>query len=202
MEDMSMQPAEPFDINSPVGFFAFIKRLLVSDFMPHGHCYYWRPDILWLNVLSDAMITISYYSIPIILIYFVIRKKDVPFNAIFLMFGAFIFMCGTTHAVEIVTTWVPMYRLEGVIKLLTGLISVATVFMMIPVIPRALAMPNLEAVNELLRQKAGKLEEANQSLKQFSKMSAGREIRMIDLKREVNELLMKSGMKPKYDLSG
>ena len=38
-----------------------------SDFMPHGHCYAWKPSILWTTVGSDLLIAIAYFSIPMAL---------------------------------------------------------------------------------------------------------------------------------------
>ena len=67
----------------------FLKRLFASDFMAHGFCYLWKPEIVWLHVVSDALITLAYYSIPVTLIYFVRKRRDLPFNRTFLMFGAF-----------------------------------------------------------------------------------------------------------------
>lgn len=40
----------------------FLKRLFAADFMPHGHCYFWQPEIVWLHVPSDGLITLAYYS--------------------------------------------------------------------------------------------------------------------------------------------
>ena len=54
----------------------FIKNILLNDFMPHGHCFSWSPDVLWLFVISDSLITVSYYSIPGALIYFIFKRKD------------------------------------------------------------------------------------------------------------------------------
>src|SRR5690242_660264 len=125
-----------FDLNSSFDFVTFMKRIFVaSDFMPHGHCYFWRPDVLWLNVLSDAVIALAYYSIPLVLLYFVLKRKDIPFNWMFLMFGLFIFLCGTTHVMNIITVWVPTYRLDGVIKLLTAIASIMTVIDFKPLMP-------------------------------------------------------------------
>lgn len=61
----------PFGLNSDPNLITFFKRLFTADFMPHGHCFFWRPDILWLHVVSDILIAIACYSIPITLIYFV-----------------------------------------------------------------------------------------------------------------------------------
>ena len=38
----------------------------------------------------------------------------------------FILACGTTHLMGAVTVWHPIYRLEGVIKAITAVASVAT----------------------------------------------------------------------------
>src|SRR6266849_1877172 len=117
----------------------FVRKLFASDFLPHGHCFFWQPDLVWLHVGSDALITLSYYSIPIALLYFVRRRRDLAFNWMFVMFGVFIFACGTTHLLQIWTLWIPTYRLEGVIKLFTAVVSMATAVALVPLIPKALA---------------------------------------------------------------
>ena len=77
-----------------------------SGFMPHGHCYLWQPATLWLNVGSDGMIAAAYYAIPIGLFYIVReRRAAIPYPWILMMFAAFIFLCGTTHLIEIWTVW-------------------------------------------------------------------------------------------------
>ncbi len=47
----------------------FTHLLSTQGFDPHGHCYLWKAEILWLHVTSDAVIALAYYSIPIALIY-------------------------------------------------------------------------------------------------------------------------------------
>ena len=82
-----------------------LHQLFSSDFLPHGTCYLWNPRIVWLHVISDAVITLSYYCIPIALVYLARRRQDLPFNWIFWMFGMLIVGCGTTHLMEIWTIW-------------------------------------------------------------------------------------------------
>ena len=136
----------------------YLSRLFSSvGFIPHGHCLIWEPITLWMHIISDVMIILSYYAIPVVLIYFVKKRSDVPFNGIFWMFGLFIFACGTTHVLNIWTLWDPVYRLEGVVKLITGLVSVATAVALIPLAPRALALPSLQSVNDLLTQREQEL---------------------------------------------
>ncbi|MDX2214995.1 MAG: histidine kinase dimerization/phosphoacceptor domain -containing protein [Oculatellaceae cyanobacterium bins.114] len=124
-----------------------------ATFIPHGHCYLWKPDLVWLHVLSDAWIALAYYSIPITLFIFVRKRQDLPFDWVFLLFGSFIVACGTTHLLEIWTLWHPTYWLSGFVKSITALISVTTAILLIFLVPKALALPSqtlLEATNREL----------------------------------------------------
>jgi hypothetical protein len=77
---------------------AFLGGLFSTDgFMPHGMCYMWNPAVIWLHVVSDALITIAYYSIPLTLIYFVRKRKDLAFDWIFVCFAVFIVACGSSR---------------------------------------------------------------------------------------------------------
>jgi PAS domain S-box-containing protein len=123
--------------------------------MPHGYCYLWDPRILWLNVISDGLITLSYYAIPVILIYFIHKNRDLPFNRIFWMFGTFILACGTTHAMEIWNVWHGSYMLAGVLKGFTAAVSVLTAAMLVPLVPRVISVPeriHLVEINRTLAQ--------------------------------------------------
>ncbi len=109
--------------------------------MPHGFCYLWNPRILWLHVIADGLIALSYYCIPVILVYFIRRHREIPFHKVFWMFGGFILACGTTHVMEIWNIWHGDYLLAGLIKALTAMVSVATAALLIPLAPRAFALP-------------------------------------------------------------
>src|SRR5260370_20259946 len=119
----------------------FIRKLFASDFMPHGMCYLWDPAVLWVNVVSDIVIAVSYYAIPLLLFQFVRRRRDVEFKGIFVAFGIFILACGTTHVMGALTVWHPVYRLDGLIKVITALASVITFGMLLPMMPALIALP-------------------------------------------------------------
>ena len=112
-----------------------------SNLLPHGFCINWTPALLWLYVISDALIVLAYYSIPITLVYFVWHRKDLAFSKIFMMFGAFILACGTTHLLGIITLWHPIYWIDAGMKAFTALISVVTAIVLIKLIPQALKLP-------------------------------------------------------------
>jgi PAS domain S-box-containing protein len=141
--------------------------LPVLAFVPHGHCYLWDPQLVWLHGLSDGLTALAYFSIPAALLYFVRKREDLPYPWMFQLFGAFIVFCGLTHIMEIWTLWHPDYWISGGIKSATAIVSLTTAATLIPVIPQAIALPgpaelelakaNLEA---LVRDRTQSLEES------------------------------------------
>src|SRR5438105_3331778 len=119
--------------------------------MPHGMCYFWRPEIVWLHVLSDGLIALAYFVIPISLAYLARKRRDLPFHWMFVLFGVFILGCGATHAMEVWTVWHGTYRLSGAIKLLTAAVSVATAVLLVPLLPKALVLPSPKDLEEANR---------------------------------------------------
>src|SRR5258707_479071 len=120
----------------------FLFTLFPSDFVPHGYCYHWNPAMLWLQGVSDGLIALVYYCIPVMLIYFVCKRRDLPFNWKFLIVGMFLFGCGTTHLMEMWTIWCPDYWLAGFTKAATAGASLATAALLAPMVPRALTLPS------------------------------------------------------------
>jgi PAS domain S-box-containing protein len=132
----------------------FLSSLFSDDgFMPHGHCYLWNPGLIRLHLISDFLIAAAYFTIPFTLVHFVRKRRDLPFNWMFVCFGVFIVACGMTHVMEIVTLWKPYYWLAGIVKTVTALASVPTAILLIRLIPSALDIPGpavLRAANEAL----------------------------------------------------
>jgi PAS domain S-box-containing protein len=90
-------------------------------------------------------------AIPLVLAYFLFKRKDTPFPRIIWLFVAFIFLCGTTHLIEASIFWHPWYRLSGLFKVGTAVVSWATVAALIPIVPRLLSLPRLKHINTKLR---------------------------------------------------
>jgi PAS domain S-box-containing protein len=146
----------------------FIRRLFdSSDFMPRTQCGRWTSGLIWLHNLSDGVIWFSYMAIPVVLVYFVRRRRDVPFPKVFWMFGAFIVLCGLTHLMDILMFKSPMYRLSGVVKLATAGVSLSTFVLLIPLLPVALALRSpgeLEEVNRRLELEIAERKKAQEEL--------------------------------------
>ncbi|MGE5411477.1 MAG: sensor histidine kinase [Clostridiales bacterium] len=139
-----------------------ISNLFNSNYLPHGHCYFWAPDLVWLHVVSDTTIGLSYWAITYTLGYLIYKtRKDIPFAKMFLSFGIFIITCGTTHLMEVITLWDAIYWLSGGIKLITAVASVATAVALPPLIPRIIDL--IKAAN-LAEERKYQLEQKNKEL--------------------------------------
>ena len=121
-----------------------LRKLFGSgDFMPHGMCYLWNSRLIYLHVISDSLIALSYFAIPVILVWFVRRRRNVPFSWMFALFAVFIVACGSTHVMEVWNLWHGDYWLSGVIKAITAVASVSTAILLVRVAPEAIDLPDL-----------------------------------------------------------
>ncbi|XP_038716079.1 protein EIN4-like isoform X2 [Tripterygium wilfordii] len=100
-------------------------------------------NILQCQKVSDFLIAVAYFSIPIELLYFV-SCSDVPFKLVLLQFVAFIVLCGLTHLLNGWTYYGPhsfqlMLSLT-IAKFLTALVSCATAITLFTLIPLLLKL--------------------------------------------------------------
>ncbi len=118
------------------------NALSSEKFLPHGNCFLWNKFLLTLHVVSDALIAVSYFSIPFALAYFVFKRADLAYRWIFILFAAFILACGTSHAFDVWTLWQPYYGWQGIVKAVAAVFSFATALALWVVIPKALSLPS------------------------------------------------------------
>lgn len=97
-----------------------------EEYLPHRVCYLNDNNLVLLNVVSDSMIALSYFIIPILILK--LRKSNPAFkyNWVFSWFFRFIFLCGITHLLQVVVIWHPYYWVEVAIKMLTAFVSLTT----------------------------------------------------------------------------
>src|ERR1041384_468420 len=108
--------------------------------MPHVYCLR-DPAIVGLHAISDSLIAVSYLLIPAALLVLVRRRHDLAFQWAFILFGVFILACGATHILGVVTLWIPVYRLEGIVKAITAIASLGTAVLLVRLVPQAVALP-------------------------------------------------------------
>lgn len=119
-----------------------------EDFMPHGMCFMWEPALVWLHVVSDFLTGAAYFSIPVALAVFAIRRNDLQYRWMVGLFMLFIVACGTTHFFGIWVIWNPDYGIQGVLKATTAAASVATAIVLWPILPKLLALPSPSMLSE------------------------------------------------------
>lgn len=156
----------------------FSKLFDVSDFPARWYCGTWESFHGWLHIVSDVAVFLAYMAIPIVIYLFARRRKNVQFPMLFTLFCGFIFACGTVHLIEAVIFWFPIYRISAIVKLTTAVVSWATVIALVGVLPEALKLPSLKALNQklesetvALRQTKAQLSETLEELKKSKKMT-------------------------------
>ncbi|MFE1743884.1 PAS domain-containing protein [Coleofasciculus sp. H7-2] len=168
----------------------FLKELFSSgQFIPHGHCYLWQTNLVWLHLLSDLLIAIAYFSIPAMLIYFIYKRRDVPFQGMFALFGAFIILCGTGHLMEIWTLWHPVYWLTGIEQAMTALVSCYTALQMVTLLPQFLALKTPEQLETLNRELQNEIAIRVQVEEALRRVNDELEIRVSDRTAELSKTL-------------
>lgn len=98
--------------------------------MPHGVCFLWNSQLLSLEVGTNLLIMLSYYYIAFIL-FSILHTVEVPLSrSILFLFGWFILACGTTHLVDVIVIWYPLYWLQSGVLVATVIPSLwAAIFL-------------------------------------------------------------------------
>ncbi|EAQ79051.1 PAS domain-containing hybrid sensor histidine kinase/response regulator [Blastopirellula marina] len=141
--------ARQFHADTFTGFFS--KLFDASDYPARWFCGNWTLETGWLHVLSDVAIFGAYFAIPLVLLYFLRQRPDLPFPKIVWLFAAFILACGFGHLVEAGIFWWPVYRFSGLIKAMTATVSWATVLVLIRMTPDLLKLPSMALLGQKLQ---------------------------------------------------
>jgi len=127
---------------------AIYDFLSTEGFQPHGMCLLWRTDVFWAHLVSDAVIALAYFSIPIAMVTLARRRPDLRYNWVLYLSGTFIVGCGITHVIGMWTLWVPHYGIEAVAKALTAMASVVAAVVIWRVLPKLVAVPSPKQLEE------------------------------------------------------
>jgi PAS domain S-box-containing protein len=144
----------------------FFKKIFdTSGFMPRWSCGRWTDVHGWVYIISNLVIGFSYLAIPLLIVYFIRKKKEVPFKGVFVLFSLFIIFCGITHIVDANMFWFPLYRLNAVFLAITAIISAATVFALYKNLPIAFNLKSPEQLQKIIDEQTAILQLTNQRLK-------------------------------------
>ncbi len=155
----------------------FFRGLFDTSLWPaRWNCGIWTNLHGWLYIASDLLIWLAYFTMPVMIFRYVSKRKQViKYPGIYLLFAAFILLCGTTHFLDAVMFWVPMYRINTVVRVFTALVSLLTVYYLFKIIPEAFKQKtSIELEREIKRREFAelKLAEANKSLEAFASIAS------------------------------
>jgi PAS domain S-box-containing protein len=187
-------PADASRASFAQEFSEFFAGLLRTDDWPaRWNCGSWSEFHGWLYILSDLTIWLSYFTIPLVLWFFLRKYHDrFPFKGIVVLFILFILACGFTHLIDAIIFWWPAYRLSGLLRLFTAGISMATVIALVKNAPAILNMKSPEVLEKTIQQRTQELTEVNARLMEEIERSrmAMKELRTKEalLEKSLNEL--------------
>jgi PAS domain S-box-containing protein len=119
----------------------FFRKLFdISDWPPRWQCGKWTDFHGWLYIISDILVWSAYFAIPFIIIRYISKKHDARFIRVYFLFAGFILACGATHFFDAMTFWWPLYRVNALVRAVTGILSWTTVFYLIKVLPVAFTL--------------------------------------------------------------
>ena len=142
-----------------------------ADFPARWHCGRWSDGHGWLHIGSDLVTFAAYTAIPIIIAVFMLRRRDIAFPRVFWLFVAFIFSCGVVHLIEATIFWHPVYRLSGLMKLITAVVSTATALSLLWIMPEALRLPGIARLNERLKEEIAERKQREAERERFFALS-------------------------------
>ena len=140
-----------------------------QDFMPRWVCGHWTELHGWLYIISNLAVWAAYFTIPMLLIYVIRKKKDFVFRKIFIWFILFIFFCGTTHLVDAIIFWFPIYRVNAIILLITAIVSWVTIYILYKYLPIVLEYKSPEELQKIIDDQANELLITNKHLAESEK---------------------------------
>lgn len=111
----------------------------------------WQSQLTALHLVSDLVIALVYFLIPISFIYFVRQRQNLSYSSVFILFSIFIFAFGINHLMTILTLWYPVYWLSGGLKAIPAIISVVTACTIIPLFPKLLKLRNPDQLEKVRR---------------------------------------------------
>ncbi|XP_039161430.1 probable ethylene response sensor 1 isoform X2 [Eucalyptus grandis] len=139
----------------------------------------WPPGELLVKYqyISDFLIALAYFSIPLELIYFVQKSAFFPYRWVLMQFGAFIILCGATHFINL---WTMNMHSKAVAVVMTiakiscAIVSCATALMLVHIIPDLLSVKTRELI---LKNKAEELDREMGLI--LTQEETGRHVRML-----------------------
>lgn len=105
-----------------------------NPLMPHAVCWASDPTLIWAMVITNGITFLSYLSIAATLLFLVRKTGRIiarDWGYFVVGFALFILACGSTHLLDVITTWTPIFWVDAWTNIVTALLSGCVAFMLI-----------------------------------------------------------------------
>jgi signal transduction histidine kinase len=150
----------------------------MSTLTPHGDCLQWQPGLIWLNVVSDAVLGCASFALAVMLVVFLLRRHGDMLRIFIALFGSlavFAAVGAVSCLLSIVTLWTPLYGIEAAVKVVLALIAAAIGSALLVGLPRLLVMSTrvqLQQAYAALEEETRQRRKAEAMVRRFQEMEA------------------------------
>lgn len=102
--------------------------------MPHAVCWAAAPHLIWTMVVANLVTFLSYVTLCGALLLIAgrtFRKMARDWVWFLVGFALFIVACGSTHLMEVITTWIPVFWIDAWTTIFTAVLSAYVAIMLI-----------------------------------------------------------------------
>lgn len=102
--------------------------------VPHSVCWAAAPHLIWTMVITNFITFLSYLTICCTLLYMARktgRSIAREWRTFLVGFALFIVACGSTHLLEVITTWTPIFWVDAWTNIVTAALSGFVALMLI-----------------------------------------------------------------------
>lgn len=167
----------------------FFQNLLGIESWPaRWQCGIWTPFHGWLYIISDIMIWLAYTAIPVAIGYFILKKRNLPYNKVFILFTLFILSCGFTHLIDALIFWFPVYRFAAIARFVTAVVSWLTVLSVFKMLPTLLNFKSTKDLEKEIHERKEAEAKLKISEERFNLALMGTDAGVFDWNLKTNEI--------------
>jgi len=102
--------------------------------MPHAVCWAAAPHLVWTMVVANLVTFLSYVTLCGALLLIAGRTfRNMARDWVWFLvgFALFIVACGSTHLMDVITTWIPVFWIDAWTTIVTAVLSAYVAIMLI-----------------------------------------------------------------------
>jgi signal transduction histidine kinase len=156
-----------------------------STVLPAGAYEGWPPAALALSVTGNALMALSYASIPLALFTLVRRRRDFLASNALNVFLVFVLLVTASRVLLIWAVWQPAPWLEAGVTFASGVAAALAASLMWPLIPKALRIPSINQLQAAIARLETEAVERRRAEARLAQVNTDLERRILERTREL-----------------